>query len=347
MPRVRPQGVLDLGSGPKLSSGRDFGIDLFFGRKTSFNKKNIMKANYNRGLPFKERTFKKITSDYSLDTFGSLLAYKEANRVLEEGGKIEITSGSDFRRANAVIRKLKKAGFEKIETKIIPLNDQYNNKDIFISAEKQAPLERASMRERPSMREDLRLKNLFLEKNILKETNVLKQNPIEKNILRERQVQKQRQVQKEKLIFKPVNKTPPPRIPRVTIPKIPTPIIPRFSFNLSPGESPKEVPGYLPFVIKNQKKVYIGPIVPRGKALSIAERRAKETLRATFGAEKTGLKIREKDINFKPEKKFFRSFRIKQGKKIPLKDTFIQKLGKRLSFRGEVQELQAFRMAKR
>lgn len=161
-----------------------------------------------------------------------------------------------------------------------------------------------------------------------------------------------------KLSPKEITKQTPKEITKQTF-KFSTKNIPKISFPpYNPPKSPKPkelklpyvslggekakdyVPGYKPFVIKKGERVYIGDILPKGKALKEAEEEARKTLRATFGVEKTKTKLKELDINFTPSKKLFRGFRIKEGKKIQLKDMFIQKLNKRLSSTGEVKEIQ-------
>lgn len=208
---------------------------------------------------------------------------------------------------------------------------------------KQEPLSKIGQKDKPLLMERSLSKNILLEKNILKETNILKDVSIEKEVLVQRQVQKQKQVQKEKLVFKPITKTPITNIPRINPPRVPGKKLPIFNFNVNNKSNGGRVTGYLPFVLKGGKKLYLGPPVPKGNALISAENVAKKTLRATFGAEKTGKKVKGINLNFSPNKNLFRSFRISKGKRVPLVDTFIQKLGKRLSFKGEVKELQSFR----
>lgn len=190
-----------------------------------------------------------------------------------------------------------------------------------------------------------------ISKEVTKELSKNLPKLTEKGITKEvtKQIEKQttKQIIKQvpKLITKPslINT---PFIPRIPIPKtIKTPLIPKIPS--SKGGMPKDyVPGYKPFVLKGGKKFYLDMILPKGKALMEAEEEAKRTLRATFGVEKAGIKIKGEDINFKPSKNLFRSYRIKQGKKIPLKDEYIQKLGKRLSSAGEIKEIQISRSMK-
>ena len=68
-----------------------------------------------------------------------------------------------------------------------------------------------------------------------------------------------------------------------------------------------------------------------------------ESLRATFEAEPTQTLVLGQQTNYVPQTDLFRSYKIKQGKKIPLQDTFIQRRGKRLVSGGEIKEIQAAR----
>lgn len=151
----------------------------------------------------------------------------------------------------------------------------------------------------------------------------------------------QRPVQKQPPVDVGIPRPPrfPPKSPR-NPPKVPP--VPRPSFKAKGTRQPK-TEGFRPFVIKKGERFFLAGPLPRGKALKLAENEATRTLRATFGAEPTGIKIKGKDVQFKPPKNIFRNYRIKQGKKIPLPNTFIQKRGKRLSFGGEIKEIQLAR----
>lgn len=105
-------------------------------------------------------------------------------------------------------------------------------------------------------------------------------------------------------------------------------------------------PGYRPFVVRKGKEVFIGTkVLPRGEALRIGQKAATGSLRATFGVKQVKGFATGKDTNFKVSN-LFRNYRIKEGKKIPLQNTFIQKQGKRLSFSGEKTEIQIARRLK-
>jgi len=138
------------------------------------------------------------------------------------------------------------------------------------------------------------------------------------------------------------------KIPRMIITKEPTPppIIPYPKLKPTSEKELKQSLAYLPFVIRKGRREYISSRgLPKGKALRLAETQAIKTLRATFGAEPTLKKTSEKDVGFAPLK-IFRPYRIRKGKRIPLKDTYIQRLGERLRFKGEIAEIQKARRLK-
>lgn len=185
----------------------------------------------------------------------------------------------------------------------------------------------------------------YQQKEITKEVTKQLPKSISKEVLKEINKQQEKQLTKQitKQQEKQLTKSPPFRPPR--IPPIkqgrPLPIIPGLR---GKGKQNKLTLGYKPFVIKKGEKFYLRGILPKGQALRKAETEAKKSLRATFGVKATKIKIpglNEKD--YKPSSDLFRSYRIKAGKKIPLKDTFIQKLTKRLSFAGEKAEIQRSR----
>lgn len=190
--------------------------------------------------------------------------------------------------------------------------------------------------------------NKNVSKDVTKE--ILKEVPklTEKNIAKS--ITKQAEKQVNKLIEKTIVKAPPryappltpktPKIPKT--PKRPPVIIPSLNFgkkNLS------SVPGFKAFVIKGGKKKYLKGIFPEAEALEKGQNKTLKELRATFGVEKTGINVKPSDTKFKLSSKF-RTFRIRKGEKIPLKNEFIQKRGTRLSSFGEVKEIQLARNLK-
>lgn len=189
-----------------------------------------------------------------------------------------------------------------------------------------------------------------LEKEISKEALKEINKVTAKNVIKEitKQTNKQSVKQVSKLTFKSTTKKPPRVPPTYRPPKVPkSPKIPGL-LGMKGESAGKELSlGYKPFVIKKGKKSYLPGILPKGKALRKAEREAKRSLRATFGADPTKIKVKGTDLDYRPSGKLFRGYKIKAGKRIPLRDTFIQKLGKRLSFKGEIAEIQRARYSKR
>jgi len=109
-----------------------------------------------------------------------------------------------------------------------------------------------------------------------------------------------------------------------------------------------EVPAYRTFVKIKGKRVFLAGITPKGRAIRRGEREARQTLRATFGVVEAGkLPVRRRAPEFIPSPKIFRTYQIIKGKRVPLKDTWIQKAPYRLSVRGEVKEIQVARKRKR
>lgn len=113
------------------------------------------------------------------------------------------------------------------------------------------------------------------------------------------------------------------------------------------------VQAFRTFFISGGKKKYLPGLNPRGKALLAGESYTKRTLRATFGVEAVRSYVREKDINFIPSNKIFRSYKIIGGRRVFLANTFIQRTrkegglrGGRLSFGGEIRSIKATRRNK-
>jgi hypothetical protein len=79
--------------------------------------------------------------------------------------------------------------------------------------------------------------------------------------------------------------------------------------------------------------------LPRGRALMLGAREARRTLGATFRLIPTERVTKLRDIPFRPSPLIFRGYKIKEGKKVPLKDVYIQFAHKRLSKATEVREI--------
>jgi len=109
-----------------------------------------------------------------------------------------------------------------------------------------------------------------------------------------------------------------------------------------------EVPAYRTFVKRKGKRVFLAGVTPRGRAIRRGERQTRQTLRATFGIVEAGkLPVRRRAPEFLPSPKVFRTYQIIKGKRVPLKDTWIQKAPYRLSARGEVREIQVAKKTQR
>lgn len=117
------------------------------------------------------------------------------------------------------------------------------------------------------------------------------------------------------------------------------------------GMKEKELfPGFFTYVIRGGKKVRLPGVRSRGGALRYGTLRTQQTLRATFGIEPAGVKIKVKQLDYRPPKNVFREYRIKKGKKIPLQNVYIQRTtkegglpGGRLRSRLEVGAIQRAR----
>lgn len=90
------------------------------------------------------------------------------------------------------------------------------------------------------------------------------------------------------------------------------------------------------------KDVLVGKSLPRGRALRLGVKEARQTLGATFKLKPSGIASTVSDIPFRIPASF-RTYRIQKGRRVPLKDTYIQKRGFRLSSPSEVSEIMGFR----
>ena len=97
--------------------------------------------------------------------------------------------------------------------------------------------------------------------------------------------------------------------------------------------------GYLTFIKRFGKIKLLSGIREKGTASRFGETVAKKTLAATFGIKKTNKLIKGTETTYTPDSAF-RNYKIKEGHKYKLDDTFIQRLGKRLSSSYEVSAIQ-------
>jgi hypothetical protein len=167
-----------------------------------------------------------------------------------------------------------------------------------------------------------------------------------------------RQVQKPvlKLVLRPVVKPITKLVTRPTTifqPPLTPPISP-FIFptaRIRPKVRERRVgvvKGFRIFVKRKGKRVFLSGVFPRGEAVRIGARQARRTLRATFGIVEAGaIPRRRRAPAFIPSPRIFRTYQIIKGKRVPLKDIWIQKAPYRLSAIGEVREIQVARKTKR
>ena len=140
-----------------------------------------------------------------------------------------------------------------------------------------------------------------------------------------------------------------------------TPITPYYPGTPTPPISPSEiietkrlkedlfkVPGFRIFVKRKGKRVFLEGVFPRGEAIRRGARQTRRTLRATFGIVEAGaIPRRRRAPAFLPSPRIFRTYQIIKGKRVPLKDTWIQKAPYRLSARTEVKEIQVARKTRK
>ena len=89
----------------------------------------------------------------------------------------------------------------------------------------------------------------------------------------------------------------------------------------------------------------MGGIYSKGEATAKGEKIARQTLARSFKLVPTaGMVAAVKE--YKPSSKVFRAYKIQKGKKIPLKDEFIQRSKYSLGTRGEVSEIQMAKKTK-
>ena len=108
------------------------------------------------------------------------------------------------------------------------------------------------------------------------------------------------------------------------------------------------VPAYRTYIIKRGKKVFLKGKYERGEAIKKGAIITRETIAATFGVQKKGkIKVRRRAPSFTPDPQRFRSYRIKKGKRIPLKDVWIEKAPRRLETKAEIAAVIRGRRRKR
>lgn len=133
-----------------------------------------------------------------------------------------------------------------------------------------------------------------------------------------------------------------PRIPR-SPPRTPPIRFPKFGGNAG-GRS--RTPGYSTLVKRFGKFFQLPGQRSKGEALRFGEQAVNKSLAATFKVKRTGKTILGRPTSYKPSSGIYRAFQVRKGRKIPLRDTFIQKRGQRLNFIPERLALQRARQSK-
>lgn len=153
--------------------------------------------------------------------------------------------------------------------------------------------------------------------------------------------------------FRPITREPPYKYPPYKYPPYSPseyppytpPIIPTEAEESKLLEEPKiRVKGFKVFIKRRGEWIGLAGILPRAKAIRKGEREARRTLAATFKVEeaKKFLEVSKRRRDYRPSP-MFREFKIRKGKRIPLKDIWIQKAKYRLGTPTEVREIQRAR----
>jgi hypothetical protein len=106
----------------------------------------------------------------------------------------------------------------------------------------------------------------------------------------------------------------------------------------------KKVAGYEVFVRRKGMFKKVGGVYAKGEAIKKGEKEALRTLAATFKIKPSKGEILAYGAQeYIPTPKEFRTYAIRRGKRIPIKEQWIQKRGRRLGRRTEIKELQRAR----
>ena len=88
----------------------------------------------------------------------------------------------------------------------------------------------------------------------------------------------------------------------------------------------------------------IGRPQTKSGAIQFGQKIARETLARSFRVKPLSFGIAGKDTGYKPREEFYRPYKIRKGKRIPLKDEFIQtRRSNLLGSAGERREIKAAR----
>ena len=140
----------------------------------------------------------------------------------------------------------------------------------------------------------------------------------------------------------PVPKYPTPKYPtpKYPVPKYPTPKIP--SSQRKPDkilEKLKVSRLYKLFLKRKGKYQAVNKLLTKGEALELGAKITTSNLGATFKVAPTSKFTTRVSKQYQPSKEQFRTYRIVKGKRVALKDEFIQRASKRLSSKSEVSEI--------
>ena len=151
--------------------------------------------------------------------------------------------------------------------------------------------------------------------------------------------------------YPPTYPTSPPRGP----PRVPPPKRQRQYKIPTPKVAENLVTAFRTYYLRKGKKEYLPGEFTRTEAIIKGEKKVLSGVAATFGIEKSRRMIRGVEYNYAPSERAFRSYQIKGGKQVTIKDRWIQKAGTkreptlkgaRLGRRSEVSELLSFRRSK-
>lgn len=188
-------------------------------------------------------------------------------------------------------------------------------------------------------------KNILEQKNLLESKNILKQKNLLELKLKQEQIFSQKSQQQTKSQTKSRTLDKVKFVPKP--PKILTP--PTSLSSIKSTATPKQKKAlqkaYQVFVKRRGKYSPLDKILPRGRAILLGRRVTESTLGASFKIKEAGTtQLPDVPASFSPR---FRTYKIRKGKRIPLKDTFIQKRKFRLSSKSEVSEIMSAKKSKR
>lgn len=160
----------------------------------------------------------------------------------------------------------------------------------------------------------------------------------QKQLLKTAQKLKQKQRLKQALKLKLAKPIPLSKIPRIKK-------LLSSPYKIKKGKVLKNVDAYDVYIKRFGKFGKIADDLPKNRAIRFGALVTDRNLGATYKIKKDPKgKVRIKDIKqFKPNTKIFRDFKISKGKKVPLKNTWIEKRGSRLNTRTELLEIKQAR----